>query len=64
MVHSADLVVYFLRRRKLFLAQYLYKKKISEGGRRPIIRNIVWLLVPLQEQKEAVTERGLEFINN
>ena len=50
--------------RKLFLVQYIYQKKISEGGRRPILRYIVWLLVPLQGQKEAVTERGLEFFNN
>ena len=28
------------------------------------MRYIVWLLVPLQGQKEAVTERGLEFFNN
>ena len=54
----------FLRRRKLFLAQYLYQKKISEGGRRPITRYIVWLLVSLQGQKKAVTERGLQFFNN
>ena len=54
----------FLRRRKLFLAQYLYQKKISEGRRRPIMHYIVWLLVPLQGQKEAVTERGLGFVNN
>ena len=39
-------------------------EKNSEGGRRPIMRYIVWLLVPLQGQKEAVTERGLEFFNN
>ena len=45
-------------------AQYLDQKRISEGGRRPIMRYIVWLLVPLQGQKEAVTERGLEFFNN
>ena len=43
-------------------AQYLDQKRISEGGRRPIMRYIVWLLVPLQGQKEAVTERGLEFL--
>ena len=39
-------------------------EKNSEGGRRPIMRYIVWLLMPLQGQKEAVTERGLEFFNN
>ena len=54
----------FLRRHKLFLVQYLYQKKISEGGRRAIVRYIVWLLVRLQGQKETVTERGLEFFNN
>ena len=39
-------------------------EKISEGGHRAIMRYIVWLLVPLQGQKETVTERGLEFFNN
>ena len=52
------------RSHKLFLAQYLYQKKISKGGCRPIMHYIAWLLVLLQGQKEAVTERGLEFFNN
>ena len=36
------------------LVQYLYQKRISEGGRWPTVRYIVWLLVPLQGQK-AIT---------
>ena len=39
-------------------------EKNSQGGHRPIMHYIVWLLVPLQGQKEAITERGLEFFNN
>ena len=39
-------------------------EKNCEGRRRPIMRYVVWLLVPLQGQKEAVSERGLGFFNN
>ena len=41
---------------RLLLVQYLYQKGISEAGHWPTMHYIVWLLMPLQGQKEAVTE--------
>ena len=50
--HSSILFAKVLRRRRLFLAKYPYQKKISEGGRLPIMHYIVWFLEPLQGQKK------------
>ena len=60
--NSSILSTGVFKKAKVVLAQYLYQEKIFEGGRWPIIRYVVWLLVPLQGQKEAVTERGLDFL--
>ena len=62
--NSSILSARVFKKAQVVLVQYLYQKKLSEGGRRPIMCYIVWLLVPLQGQKEAATKRGLEFFNN
>ena len=62
--NSSILSARVFKKAQVVFSTISYQKKISKGGRWPIMRYIVWLLVPLQGQKEAVTERGLEFFNN